>query len=362
MKLISAPVLWAAALCAAPALLPSPSAAGNLIINEVSVKNQSCAVVHEIPDDDGKADAVHFIERVRDRFWQGQEIIDATEVDDSTLEQKLKRGFTLYTTMCGASRLFKAATQPLGIQIEGDTLRWNGVTAPVSELRIIAVGKNPYGEGNCVVYAAGTSKLLSGINGCYHGPRSYHIFQGDRLLKEGLYRDDFTAARDRLTQAEAEADIRQFFSTLQRVHPDLLAKVTLDDYVKLKKQTVEDACKRLDADGTISVNDLAYVLFYAAAYFGDGHTQVQWGFRPDESNSAGVRFPPFPLGYDNGRFVITASGDAAIRGMEVVSVDGRPIREFLRPILDRCSGETIAFKAARFTGNQAFWYLSLIHI
>ncbi len=42
--------------------------------------------------------------------------------------------------------------------------------------------------------------------------------------------------------------------------------------------------------------------------------------------------------------------------MELVAVDGKPVREFLRPILDRCSGETEVFKAACFTDNQFFWY------
>jgi hypothetical protein len=359
MRFKGASLLWAAALCATPGLLlPSSLAlAADLIINEVSAKNQDCVIVHEIPDDAVKADAVKFIERIRDMFWRGREIIDATKVDDSTLKEKLKKGFTLYTTMGAASKLFKATTGRLGIRIEGNTLTWNGVSAPVSELRIIAVGKNPYGEGNCVVYAAGSSKLLGGINACFHGPCSYHIYQGDKLLKEGLYKDDFSPSSGRLTRTEAEADVHQFFSTLQHVHPDLLAKVTLEDYIKLKKQTEQDVAKRLDGKGTISINDLAYVLYYAAAYFGDGHTSVQWWrLHPNESSTPGVRFPPFLLGYDNGRFVIAASSDKALVGMEILSVDGKPIRKFLRPILDRCSGETIVFKAARFTSNQAFWY------
>jgi hypothetical protein len=358
MRFKGASLLWAAALCATlGSLLPSSLAmAADLIINDVSAKNRDCVVVHEIPGDEGKADAVKRIAGIRDMFWPGREIIDATKVDDATLKEKLKKGFTLYTTLGTTSKLFKATTRPLGIRIEGKTLSWNGVSAPASGLRIIAVGKNPYGEGNCVVYAAGSAKLLGSINACFHGPSSYHIYQGDKLLKEGLYKHDFTPSRERLTRAEAEADVRQFFSTLQSVHPDLLAKVTLDGYIELKKQTLQDVVNRLDRSGTISINDLAYVLFYAAAYFGDGHTSLQWTFRPNEANSAGVRFPPFLLGYDNGRFVVAAAGDKALVGMEVSSVDGKPIRKFLQPILDRCSGETIVFKAARFTGDQAFWY------
>ena len=30
--------------------------------------------------------------------------------------------------------------------------------------------------------------------------------------------------------------------------------------------------------------------------------------------------------------------------------------EFLRPIPDRCSGETLGFRAARFLDDEFFWY------
>ena len=160
----------------------------------------------------------------------------------------------------------------------------------------------------------------------------------------------------RLSQAEAVADVQQFFSTAQRVHPDLLAKVSLKAYIKLKQQTLDDVAEKLDTDGKISVNDLAYVLSYAAAFFQDGHTKVHWRFQPDDSNTAGKRFPPFLLSYDNGRFVVVASSSKNVEGLEVVSIEGKPIVEFLQPILDRISGETLAYKASCFTGEQAFWY------
>ena len=162
--------------------------------------------------------------------------------------------------------------------------------------------------------------------------------------------------KDRIPQAEAVADVNQFFETLQRVHIDLLAKVSLEDYITLKQQTLDDIAKKLDKDGKISVNDLAYILSYAAAFFHDGHTSVWWDVKPDESNTEGKRFPPFLLHYDNGRFVVAASSNKDIEGLEIISVNGKPILGFLRPILDRCSGETLAFKAACFTGRQSFWY------
>lgn len=333
-------------------LLSSCALATTVNIND-SFKDIN-TVVYYIPNDEGKADAIRYVGEIHDKFFSKLEMIDAEKLDDSTLEDRLKDNFVLYTTI--GSKLFNAATQPLHIQISGDTLSWNGVTAPVNELRLILIGKNPYGDGKCTIYAAGTNNSLVGINSCLHGPCSYHIFQGKKLLKEGKYDENFIVKGDRLSQAEAAEDVHQFFSTMQRVHPNLLAKMSLDQYIELKKQTMDDINKKMDSAGTIGINDLAYILFYAAASFHDGHTQVQWWFTPNELNTTGILFPPFLLGYDNGRFIITASNDKSLDGLELISVNGKPILKYLSPILDRCSGEILAFKTQRFTGNQLFWY------
>lgn len=184
------------------------------------------------------------------------------------------------------------------------------------------------------------------------------LLLSSHLVAEDLYK--------RIPQAEAVADVQQFFSTLQRVHPDLLAKVSLEDYIKLKQQTLENVAKKLDKDGKISINNLAYILCYAAAFFRDGHTVPYcWWITAQTSGSpfggrtgkeSGTRFPPFLLVYDNGRFIVTSSSDKGIEGLEIVSIEGTPIQEFLRPVLDRCSAETLAWKTSIFTKSQTFWY------
>ena len=160
----------------------------------------------------------------------------------------------------------------------------------------------------------------------------------------------------RISQAEAVEDVQQFFSTMQRVHPDLLAKVDLKEYLNLKQQTMDEITKKLDTDGKIGVKDLAYMLYYASAFFQDGHTSVNWQFQSNGTNSPGKLFPPFRLRYDNGRFLVASSSDKSMEGLEVRSVNGKPIQEFLSPILDSCSGETLVFKANRFTNIQTLWY------
>jgi hypothetical protein len=341
-------------LCAAivlTLLTPWPSPAGYLIVNEGEIRAK--CVVYEIPNDESRDGAIRYIKAIRDRFLPGMEIVDAAKSDGSVLKEKLKSGFILYTTF--GSRSFKAASEPLHIEMAGGKLRWDGLDVSVTDdLRAIFVGKNPYGGGHCVVYAAGSNRWLVDINNCFHGPCSYHVFKGGKLLKEGFYNQKFGADADRISKADAVADIRQFFSTMQRVHPDLLAKVELADYLKLKQQTVADVSKKLGKDGKIAVSDLAYSLYYAAAFFRDGHTSVGW--RQLQPSQRDKPLPPWLLGYDNGRFVVAASTNKTIEGLEVVAVEGKPVREFLAPILDRCSGETLAFKAARFTDDQQFWY------
>jgi hypothetical protein len=333
---------------------PRPSGR-NLIINEASGNSQDWPVVYELPDDADKAATVASLERLRDHLWPGRRLIDAAKSDEGTLQEGLKQGFTLYTVLGDESKLLKAATQPLGLRIENGSLRWKGLSAPVRDLQMIAVGKNPYSEGYCVVYAAGTSKLLNNINANFHGPSSYHVFQGKTLLKEGYYGTDFSEAATTVSRADAEADLRQFFSTLQRVHPDLLAKVTVRDYLELQKKTREEVLGKVDPNGQVRIEDLAYALYFAAAFFHDGHTSVA-SYPSAAAEESRTRFPGFLLSYDDGAFFVSAATKPEVRGMELLSVNGKPVREFLRPVLERCSGETEVFKAARFVGMQFFWY------
>jgi len=148
-------------------------------------------IVYDMAEDEGRADAVSYITKIHDRFWSARELVDAAKLDEPARKEKLKDGFVLYTTV--GSPLFNATTKPLGIKLDGGVFDWKGVKAPVGELRVFLIGKNPYGEGYCTVYAGGSIRLLSGMNNLFHGPCSYHIFSGDTLLKEGHYNGEFVS-------------------------------------------------------------------------------------------------------------------------------------------------------------------------
>ena len=85
-------------------------------------------------------------------------------------------------------------------------------------------------------------------------------------------------------------------------------------------------------------------------------TSVGWWPRLNPSDASGKRFPPFWLDSENGRFLIANAADASLLRAEILAVNGVPIVSFLKPALDRNSGETLAFKAARFVGSQELWF------
>ncbi|MBI4902398.1 MAG: hypothetical protein HY820_02105 [Acidobacteria bacterium] len=329
------------------------TSAATLVINQIAKDAQ--AIVYELPDAEGREDVVRFVELIRNKFRPGMEIIDAATLAEPALRQKLSKPFLLYTTLGDKSRLLRLTTQKLGWNLTASTFQWGAWETPREELRIIAAAKNPFAEGYCVVYAAQSNRLLAGINRVFHGPSSYYIFRNEELLKEGFYDESF---RDRATLSSSEAlqDIAQFFATLERVHPQLLAKVSKEDFARLQEDTRTAVTSKADTAGQVKSLDLVLALSRAAARFQDGHTSVRWRQVVNASNARSTLFPPFRLRFDNGRWRIAAATEQSLAGTEVLAVNEKPVLEFLAPILERCSGETQAFRAARFLGDEAFWF------
>jgi hypothetical protein len=327
--------------------------AQNLIIHQLSQNLR--VVIYELPDPDGRDEVIRYLTALRSHFWPDAELVDAGQLSAGALRRKFQPSCVLYTTLGEQSKLVRLSTSQMGWEIRGGNFQWRGSSVPLGDVRFILAAKNPYAKGHFVVYAAGSNHSLAGINGVFHGPASYHLYRGTTLVGKGFYGDGFVT-HDRITRAEAIEDVGQFFSTLMRVHPNLLAKITSADYEQLRRRTLDGIGPKLDADGKIAVEDLALLLYYAAAAFQDGHTSVQWRTDPFRDAAIARRFPAFELGFDHGRFLITAAEDRSTEGMELVAVGQQPIQEFLRPILAGCSGETLAFRAARFTTNQPFWF------
>jgi hypothetical protein len=291
---------------------------------------------------------------VRDDNKKGIPVLDVA-ANRASLKEKLKGGFILYTTLGDPSSVLRLATRQLGWSVTEGSFHFRDITTPGGDVKFILVGRNPYGKGYCAIYVAGSNRGLLGINNLYDGPASYQISQGDRLLREGSY-DEHFVSRERVPKAAALKDVNQFFTTMRRVHPDLLGKIGKENYAILKQQTIGGIAARLDSEGEIPMEELASLLYVAGASFKDGHTSVHWVPKLNEWNTRGKRFPAFRLAFDNGRFLIAGARDQTIVGMELVAVNGAPVVEFFRPILDRCSGETLPFRMSIFTADEALWY------
>lgn len=337
---------------AAVLLLTMPAAAAPLLLDQLIKPVDT--LVYEVPAGDSRAEAMRFMEMLRKNVLPGAELLDASSADEQLLKQKLSTPFALVTFDPANSRLLRRTAEALPLKIGNGRLQWRDYDAPLEESRITFVGKNPYGGGNAVVIAIGSVALLKDMHD--EGGSSYMIHRGKDLVRKGCYGADFReggCARlsESLTLDEARADTAEFFSTLERVHPNLLAKMTAAEYARLKEQTAAEMAGKADARGNVRSADMGYVLAYAAGAFRDGHTRVLG----DPSSLRDRQQPPFWLSANDGVFRIARATDPAIQGMELVSVNGKPVVDFLRPALDRCPAEILIAREAMVS----FCYLTV---
>ncbi|MDD5209443.1 MAG: S41 family peptidase [Elusimicrobiales bacterium] len=156
-----------------------------------------------------------------------------------------------------------------------------------------------------------------------------------------------------LTLKEAAQDTEELFASFERVHPDISANIGKAEYERLKIWTAEEVAKKA-AGGKISVRDFAYILYRSAAALGDGHTRIYWQYRPDGKKGERL-FPPFLVDCRGGKFLID-SVNQGLAGYEIIAVNGKDFRAFIKPILDRIPAETAAYKGRGFARMQAFWW------
>lgn len=162
----------------------------------------------------------------------------------------------------------------------------------------------------------------------------------------------------RVTFEQARQDAEQLFSTLDALHPNLYARIAAAEFGALQRRTLAEIASRRDGEGRVSLQDLDSILQFAAAALRDGHTQVGRYPGIEPLDQWGAQFPPFWLDARDGHFFIRQATDQALAGSELVAVNGTPAAEFFRPILDRCSGETLTWKATRLVAEQPFWLAS----
>lgn len=165
----------------------------------------------------------------------------------------------------------------------------------------------------------------------------------------------FRRTPEYLSCKEALSDAREFFFRLERVHPEHTFKLGPEGYSKLKQGTEEEIREKCGKEDRLRVRDFAYLLKRTAAAIGDGHTLLRYT-RDIDTNDVRRRFPPFALANKDGKLIISHAPGGEYAGAEILSLNGVPLEEFIRPVIDRLSGETYKFKLSQFERDQWFWW------
>ncbi|MGD9641589.1 MAG: S41 family peptidase [Elusimicrobiales bacterium] len=329
--------------------------AKSLSIEQFRDSNPEIPIVYEFPDDEDRQKAVDYVRQIRDAAFPKSELIDAGSVSAEVLKQKLTGQYFLYTVPGPVSRLYNALIKP-SLSFTPSSIKIDGVSYGGNDIRLYFLASNQPSGGQVLVCAMNrNAALLAGK--VRTGDASYYVFLGSETAREGFYDKDFKYGAEGLSEEDAEEDINQFFSDAEQVHPDLLYKIKERDYLELKSRIKSEIIAKTKAakGGRISVRDLAYTLYFAAAAFGDGHTSIHYSALP-RRDWVVARYPPFLLDYRNGEFIVSDARDKGLVGKHLVSMAGKRPEEFLKPVFDRCSGELFHFKAAKFTREQPFWW------
>ncbi len=188
---------------------------------------------------------------------------------------------------------------------------------------------------------------------------SYYVFNCGQVIDTGVYDRDYSFVNCEIPVYFAIKDLEFFFKAVKDIHPALLSKLRLHNYLDLKINSYKEITDKTK-NGYIKIKDLLKVVSESAASFGDGHTSVWDYYRPTNNNSADCGFPPFLLDAHNGKFFITSVLSDKVSkkyiGAEVLSINGKNVWDVYEPIFDLCSAKSRFFKAARFIKKQGFYY------
>jgi hypothetical protein len=338
--------LFAAVALLAPA---AQARAGVLTVNDAVQGAKT--IVCEFPQDADRAAAVDFVRRVRDKFYPGAEIIEAGPSLGEEVKARLKAGFVLYSVPREGPRLLDQTLPGFDARLSSGeaSLMGSSVRDP---WQAIFAGENPYGPKPCAVYAASANSGIVGINSRFHGPKSFYLFSGSASAS-GLYDDKFAPVLQKIRLGDALLDSVDFFASLERIHPDLLANLSPESYLDLRERIPGELASAVLPDGSIERRDLIFVLSGAAAAFKDGHTSIRFWEKDNEPEGS---FPPFLLKRQGMRVLLSAAEQKDLEGRELTAVDGVPIMDFLAPILSRQSAETDSLRLTRFIKEQGSWW------
>jgi len=232
-----------------------------------------------------------------------------------------------------------------------------------TDLRFITAWPNPDNPRRGVlIYTAQRAQDVAGINAVTHGVTDYVIAQDKTILGTGSYMKSKGkwAIRPPLDLDDAFEDTDFFFRTVEQVHPNHLANVSVSDYQAVKQQCRAAFEAEYQRTGRISRASLALTIAGTAAVFGDGHTSLWLNYDLIESDRS-ILMPPFRLIWQAGYILIcdTTEQFGHIKGVRLLGINGVEIEEFLQPMLAKISGEREAHRISRFLGKQQIYWALL---
>ncbi len=241
---------------------------------------------------------------------------------------------------------------PFGLSEEEQKLLFEG---GMGEIGFSAVGHNPLGDGHIAAFCAPSPTVLTGMKKCLKLNYTFFATLQDQVINGGNLDDNFAPLV--FSADDGQVDAEYFFTTLERVHPYPLRHISGQDYLDLKK-SIRCRLQRLEASrGHISYPELSGILAEAAARLKDGHTEIMPAVNIIEAANPDVLMFPFRLKRRFNDLVVedTIPGLEDLTRKSIVSVDDRPIKEFLQPALCRISGESDTRRFVQFLDNQRFY-------
>ncbi len=214
-----------------------------------------------------------------------------------------------------------------------------------SNRRLCFIGKNVYD----LIYMLRRFDFSNNMS-CY-------LFDKCGFSESFIYDEKYSYITSYVPVYFCDMDLDYFFEKLKEVHPRLLAYITPYDYMNLREKLYNEVAIK-SRDGYIKLKDFLHILYYGAAFFKEGHTSIQTKYSVNEKNSKNVGFLPFLLKYVNGKFYVGEGiGDLKnFYNREILKVNNKPVKDFLKPILDCCSGEKLSFKIHRFLTDEPFFF------
>lgn len=228
-----------------------------------------------------------------------------------------------------------------------------------NETGIIAVSKHPFTHRGFVgVIAATSADFLPAMHQYYDRSQSLVLVFHGRVDHTAIYDARFRKMITEISRDEALEDVELFFNTIERAHPQPLLHLSPESYLELK-QGMSGRLGLEDADA-VSKTALAVELAKAAAALEDGHTSVvPSSSLVDQTNPDPIMLPVY-LKYSLGGLYVasTTAATSQLEGRRLVAIDGRPVLEYLAPVLEAISGERVAKKLTTFIWNQhTYWAL-----